>query len=407
MLGLALKGLAQVSAGDIAGGMRCLDESTTAAVSGEMTDPDCCATACCYLIYACELVRDYDRAAQWCAYMKELATRWKYSLMLSLCRTHYAGVLLWRGEWSEAEAMLLSANGDLSATRPAEASEGIVRLAELRRRQGRLEEAKELLAQAETHPFRASGADIALLGRAEVAFEEGDTAAAIELAERYLRRLNESDRTERAAALELLCLVHTAGGDRELARQALIGLQTIAQQIATNPLRASVRFVEGIVRAWEAEHEAAVRMLEDSVDLYEQSGAPYETARAQIELARCLLAVGRLDAAGEQARKALEVFRALGADPDKARADALCEAITEAQTADRNNRAANRLTKRERQVLCLIASGKSNAEIAEQLVVSVRTVERHISSIYSKIGVSGTAARASATAYAIRHGMLP
>src|SRR5262245_40996833 len=139
MLALALEGLARVSAGDIAAGMRCLDESTTAAASGEMTDPDACASACCYLVYACQRVRDYDRAAQWCDHVKEVARHWAYPLMFSLCRTHYAGVLIWRGAWAEAEATLLAATNDLVATRPAEAAEGMVRLAELRRRQGRFE----------------------------------------------------------------------------------------------------------------------------------------------------------------------------------------------------------------------------------------------------------------------------
>jgi ATP/maltotriose-dependent transcriptional regulator MalT len=65
------------------------------------------------------------------------------------------------------------------------------------------------------------------------------------------------------------------------------------------------------------------------------------------------------------------------------------------------------LTSREVEVLCLIAAGTSNREIGEQLVLSVRTVERHISNIYEKLGVSGRAARATATAYALTHGLTP
>jgi tetratricopeptide (TPR) repeat protein len=165
MLARALEGMARVSAGDIVEGMRCLDESTTAAVSGEMTDPDACASACCFLIHACEWVRDYDRVAQWCTYVQELAKRWNYSLMFSLCRTRYASILIWRGDWAEAEAILVATTNDLVATRPAEAADGIVRLADLRRRQGRLGEAAALLAQAESRPFRMLGANPPCSGR--------------------------------------------------------------------------------------------------------------------------------------------------------------------------------------------------------------------------------------------------
>jgi ATP/maltotriose-dependent transcriptional regulator MalT len=407
MLGLALKGMAQVSGGDVAAGMRCLDESTAAAVSGEMQNPDCCATACCYLIYACELVRDYDRAAQWCAYMKDYATRWNYPMMLSLCRTHYAGVLLWRGNWQEAEATLLSATGELTASRPAEASEGIVRLAELRRRQGRYDEASALLEQAESHPFRFTGANLARLCRATLALERGDAPSAAEQAEHYLRGLREGDRTDCAAGLEVLALAQLALGKREKALAALEALRTIANKVATEPLRAGANYVEGIAAAANGEFDAAIRFFEDAIDLYVRCGARYETARARGGLARSLQALGQYDAARQQAQEAFIVFEELGAVPEKMRSKNLCEAIEKkARNRKPDGQSAVNLTPRERQVLCLIAEGRSNADIAEELVLSIRTVERHTSSIYSKIGVSGTTARAGATAYAIRNGIL-
>jgi DNA-binding NarL/FixJ family response regulator len=406
MLGLALEGLARVSAGDIAEGMRCLDESTTAAVSGEMTDPDACASACCFLIYACERVRDYDRAAQWCIYVQELTRRWNYPLMFSLCRTHYAGILIWRGDWAEAEATLAAATNDLLATRPAEAAEGIVRLANLRRLQGRLGEAATLLAQAESHPYLTLGANLALLGRAALALDQGDPAAAVDMTERFLRGLPAENRTGRSAALELLVLAQIARGDRAQARLALAELEAIATTVATGPLRASVSFAAGLVAAAEGEYKTACRHFEDAVDLYKRSGAPFETAQARIGLARALLALGRIQAADQQARKAQEALQWLGAVPEADRAAALLrdiEAIPYKQIA-LTPRMAD-LTPREIEVLRLIAAGKSNQEIAAILVLSVRTVERHISNIYAKIGASGAVARATATAYAFHHGL--
>jgi len=407
MLALALEGMARVCAGEVAEGMRCLDESTTAAASGEMTDPDACATACCYLIYACERVRDYDRAAQWCDYVKEFATRWKYPMMFSLCRAHYAGVLIWRGDWAEAEVTLLAATNELIATRPAEATEGIVRLADLRRRQGQFDEAAKLLVQAETHPFRAAGWNLALLGRAALAFDQGDPAAAVDMAERFLRSIPAEDRMERPAALELLVLAQVALGSPTQARSALAELDAIATSVATGPLRATVSFAAGILAVGDGEHEIACRHFEDAVDLFTRSSAPFEAARARIELARSFLALGRTQAAGQQAREALQALEQLGAAPEGARAAALLREIESLPYAQAGRLpGAVDLTPRELDVLRLIAAGQSNQEIAAKLVLSVRTVERHISNIYAKLGASGAAARAAAAAYAFRHGLI-
>ncbi|MGQ0604016.1 MAG: LuxR C-terminal-related transcriptional regulator [Anaerolineales bacterium] len=406
MLALALEGLARVCAGDIAEGMRCLDESTTAAVSGEMTDPDACATACCYLIYACERVRDYNRAAQWCAYVKVITTRWKYPLLFSYCRVHYASVLIWRGDWAEAEATLVMATNELVATRPAEAVEGIMRLADLRRRQGRFDETATLLAQGETHPFRMLGGNLALLGRAALALDQGDPAGAVDMAERFLRGLPAEDHTERPAALELLVLAQTARGDRAQAQTALTELNAIASAVATEPFLATARFAAGLVAAADGEYEAAFHHFEDAVDLYHRNGALFEVARARIQLARSLLALGRNQAAERQAGEAIETFQQLGAVPEGTRAAALLHEIesTPQASSDKTSDVAG-LTPRELDVLRLIAAGKSNQEIAAELVLSVRTVERHISNIYEKVGASGAVARATATAFALRHGL--
>jgi hypothetical protein len=91
----------------------------------------------CYMIRACERVRDFDRAGQWCRQMKEFCERADLGSLFAICRTHYASVLTLRGEWSEAEAELLGARDQL-ALRPGQALEGIARLGELRRRQGRV-----------------------------------------------------------------------------------------------------------------------------------------------------------------------------------------------------------------------------------------------------------------------------
>jgi DNA-binding NarL/FixJ family response regulator len=408
MMGLALEGLARVCAGDVVEGMLRLDEATAAAVSGEVTDPDACASICCYLIAACERVRDYDRAAQWCKYVEELARQLNYALMFSYCRTHYAGILLWHGDWTEAEVVLKTATDELLATRPAEAAEGVVRLADLRRWQGRFDEAATLLARAESPPLQITGANLALLGRAALALDLDDAATAADLCERFLRHLPPENSLDRSGALELLAMAQVGLGAVDLAAQTCAELRAIAEAIATEPLRAAAAFIEGAVAAAGGDHETARHHFEDAVDLYERNGALFKTARARIELARSLLALKRIPAAAQLARQAHDMLLRLGAMPEADRAAALLrniEATPDKQLALLPSTID--LTPREIDILRLIAAGKSNREIAAILVLSVRTVERHISNIYAKIRVSGTVARATATSYALRHGLTP
>jgi ATP/maltotriose-dependent transcriptional regulator MalT len=405
MLALALEGLALVSQGRIAEGMRLLDEATTAAVAGEMTDVDAIVTACCYLIYACERVRDYDRAAQWCDRVMRISERWLYRLMFSLCRTHYAGVLMWRGAWREAEAELAAATSELVATHPAMAAEGIVRLAELRRRQGRLDEAAALLRQAESHPLRMLGGKLALLGQGALALDQGDARRAADLAERFLRGAGAEDRLDRVAGLELLVRAQVALAEPGQAGPAVAELRSIAVAVATEPLLAAASFAEGLVAA-AGDPETARPRFEDAVDLFERGGAPFEAAQARIELARVQCALGRSIAAEREARGALDTFRRVRAAREVDRAATVLREV-EAATRGRAVNAPDLagLTPRELDVLRLLGAGKSNLQIAAELVLSVRTVERHVSTIYEKIGARGKVARSAATAYALSHGL--
>ena len=313
---------------------------------------------------------------------------------------------MWRGDWEGAEATLVAATNDLVRTRPAEAAEGIVRLAYLRRCQGRFAEAESLLAQAESNPFRMLGSNLALLGRAALALDQSNATMAADLAERFLRGVPEENRLDRSVALELLALARIALGALDLAVQSCAELQSIATAVGTEPLRAAAAYIEGAVAAARGDLGTARRLFEDSVDLYKRNSAPFETSRARIELARAQLALGRIQAARQQASKAQKALQNLGAVPEAERVAALLRDI-EAVPDEQINLAPGMadLTRREMEVLGLIAVGKSNQEIASILVLSVRTVERHISNIYVKIGASGAVARATATAYAIRHGL--
>ena len=394
MLALAYEGLALVSLGRVAEGMRCLDEATVAAVTGEMSDIDATCTACCCLIYACEKTRDVERAAQWCTKLEELSKRWSYRLMFTLCRAHYAGVLIWRGAWAEAEAELAEAIDELERTHRAQAAEALVMLAELRRRQGRLDEAAALFERAEGHPFRMLAGNLCLFGRAAMALELDDAEAALDLAGRFLRAIAVEDRLERAAGLELLVRAHAALGDGQKADEALQELRLVATIVATGPMQAAVRFAEGLVAA-AADPGAAKPCFEDAVELWTRSGAPFEAARARMELGWALFKLGRRAAAIEEVRSATRSLHAIGAMRAASRAHALVRELERAGGQACQTALSGQLSSRELEVLGLVAQGLTNRQIAERLCRSEHTVHRHVANILAKLELPSRAAAAS------------
>lgn len=101
-----------MSQGRIHDGMHLLDEAAAAASAGEIGDLQAVALTSCYMIYACERVRDYPRAAQWCDRLTDFCRRWRLSMLFAVCRIQYAGVLIWRGEWAEAEREITAPPGN-------------------------------------------------------------------------------------------------------------------------------------------------------------------------------------------------------------------------------------------------------------------------------------------------------
>jgi len=398
MLGRSLQGLALVASGAVAEGIRLLDEVNAAIVAGELGDQICIGLASCYMINACDRVRDYDRAAQWCTRLKEYCQKWGLRPLFAVCRTQYASICMWRGTWMEAEQELTAATSELAASRPAMTSDGLVRLAELRRRQGRLVEASAMFSQCEQHPLAA-------LGRAEIAFDRGDYQDAAEAAERYLRRVPMHNRTDRVVGLDLVVRAHAAAGDLETARTALAELNGIATLVGTAPLRAEASLAAGYVALAEKQSDEARRHLEDAVDLFLQSGAPFEVARARLELARALGTLGRAAAAREEAQRAIDLWSELHAELEIARARAVLASFDAVapSPAEKSSAAQAGLSGREIEVLKLVADGLNNQAIGERLFLSEHTVHRHIANILNKLSVSS---RAAAVAQAARRGIL-
>jgi LuxR family transcriptional regulator, maltose regulon positive regulatory protein len=402
-MALAQQGLALVCLGVVDEGMRLLDGATAAATGGDMTNPEAITNTCCCLISACEKVRDIERATQWARRVMKMCEEWPNRAMFAFCRTQYAGVLIWRGRWAEAEAELRGALADLGSARPAMTSLAVVRLADLRRRQGRFEEAQALFEQAEREPCRTYVGPVLWPEEAGLALDRGEPNGAIELAHRFLRQVPVSDRSERAVGLEVLVRALAATDDYHAATSPLSELESITNLIGSAPLRASTALASGLVARAAAKHDLARECFEDAVDLFETAGVPIEAARGRLGLAESLWSLGRVEAGTAEAEKALSSFARLGATAEQGRVlKLLGEMGTSARRAEPGTPA---LTRREADVVRLVARGLTNQQIAASLFISTRTVERHLSNLYAKLGASGSVARAVATAFAHTHNL--
>jgi DNA-binding CsgD family transcriptional regulator len=402
MVGRALHGFALVTMGRVTEGLRDLDEVSASILAGELSDRLLIALAGCYLIGACDRVRDHGRAVQWCDRIKEHSRKWGLKPLFAVCRTQYASVCMWRGGWEEAERELTSACDEFAICRPGMTTDGLARLGELRRRQGRLDEAAALFDRSGAHP-------IALLGRAAMALDQGEVRLAAELAERHLRRLPAKNRIERAAALELLIRANAAPGpdhDLALARTRLEELRSIATEAQTPPLLASASLAAGLIALAADDLDSARRELEDAVDLYEKSGAPFEMARTRLDLARVLERLERTDAAIAEVERALEALTGLDARREIALAEAMQARLAagpQPAVSTSAPRDTSGLTVRELEVLRLISHGLSNQAIAKRLNISEHTVHRHVANTLSKLNVPS---RSAAVAQAARLGLL-
>lgn len=388
-----------VNAGHVPDGMRLLDEATAAAVAGEMFDAASSVYVCCSLMTACLRVRDLDRAAQWYRQAGQMADR-RLAEPFRYTRWEYGTVLVWWGRWEEAERELVR-EIEVSAPRPFQAGMAQLALADLRRRQGRFDEAAALLDDLDARPRRSGLAYLTVCARAALSLDRGDHRAAVDLAESYLRAVPRDDPIERVDALEIVARARAALGDPEGAEVPAAELHDIAEGVGTPALRAAAWLAAGDAAAARGDAAASMDAFDRARDLFDLAGAPFDAARARLGLAWALVGLGRSDLAAAEARVAQLAFDALDAHPDAERATRLLVEIG----PDTAARPDLRFTAREVDVLRLVGRGRSNDEIASELFLSVRTVERHLSNVYSKIGAHGRAARVLASTYASRHGL--
>jgi DNA-binding CsgD family transcriptional regulator len=382
---MALLGDAHVAAGRVTEGMTLLDQAMAAVASGQVVGVGPTGEIYCRLLSACERATDVRRAEQWLAG----ATRFKAwsDFVPPTCRTHYGGILIALGRWDEAERELLAAIRTFETGYWASQLFALLRLADLRVRQGRFEEAERLLEGFDWHPS-------AKRSLARIALARGDLSLARDLGRLCLERTPPAD-PDCAAVLALLVEVQLARGDVVAAEKTLDQLAVLAIARGDERTRAVAKLVAGTVRAARGDEQARAD-FQAALELFSGLGLALEAAQTRVALARALASPAPA-AAVEEARRALETFERLGASRD---ADAAAAVLRELGAPARTfPKGYGALTKRETEVLSLLAEGCSNAEIAGRLYISRRTAEHHVAHILAKLGVRN---RAEAGAYALR-----
>jgi DNA-binding CsgD family transcriptional regulator len=372
--------------GRVREGLGLLDEAMVAVTAGELS-PVVTGIVYCGVILACERVYELRRAQEWTAAL----TRWcaeqpDLVAFTGRCRVHRAELMRVHGAWADAldEARR-------TWERPAEVMANEAAAARASYLLGDLHRLRGEFAQAERAYREASRlGDEPQPGLALLRLGQGKPAAA----EAAIRRaVNEAgDRPRRATLLAAAVEIMLASGDVEGARHAARGLREIAAAYESAMLRAMSAQADGAVELAAGEAGAALPRLRSAWQGWQDVEAPYDAARTRVLLALACKALGDADAFGLELDAARAAFDALGAAPDAARVDALAGA-----------RHDGGLSRRELEVLRLVASGKTNREIAASLVISEHTVARHLQNIFTKLGVT---TRTAAGAYAFEHDLL-
>jgi DNA-binding NarL/FixJ family response regulator len=369
-------------------GMPLLDQALAGVCAGEVTEFSLVDEIFCGLLASCERAHDVARAEQWIRAASEISERRKLVSIAAFCRAHYGGILTAAGRWADAERELLTSSRMFADNFRFVGVNAVVRLADLRVRQGRLEEAARLLKGLEEHADAARPLAALYLARGELALAQ----------DRIERILAEPKLTAGVAAplYSLLVDVHLAGGRIEEAAAAADQLAERARDKPTDFVRASAALAKGKVCLASSSGDAR-RCLLEAVAAFSRAEMPVELARTRIELARAV-AADRPEVAIAEASAALEALEGLQAHRDAAvAADLLRQLGAPVRPSSPAN--GGTLSKREAEVLNLLGHGLTNGEIGDRLYISRRTVEHHVGSILSKLGLRS---RTEAAAHAVR-----
>jgi len=367
--------------GEAERGTASLDEGMVGVVAGEVS-PVLAGMVYCGTIEACQESFDLARAQEW----TEALNRWCESQpdmvpFRGRCLIYRAELMQLRGDWDSATAEIERARVRLADPPQPAIGAAFYRQAELHRVLGAHAEADRTFRSAAERGHNPQPG-LALLRLAEGRVDDASATIGQALAE--IRTV-----TERIPLLAAAVEIADVAGDATRASAAAAELTSITEAIDTSLLEGTALQASGLASISRGEHREAISALETALAIWLAMPAPYEAARTRALIARAAEALDDRDRATAERATARGVFETLGAIDD-------LRALSPAETAE----APAGLTPRELRVLSLVATGMTNRAIAQQLTISEKTVARHMSNIFGKLGVSS---RAAATAYAYQH----
>jgi DNA-binding NarL/FixJ family response regulator len=380
---LADQGLALISQGHVSEGLAQLDEVMVAVAAGELASPEERSKTMCAMFAACERTGDLERADYWRGRI-EVEPQLRSRVLDVHCSMTLGAIDALTGRWASAESRL---------TDVLEGAHGVgyyragaaARLAEMRIRQGRYDDAATVLAGYEDR-FEVWPA----LAHLRLAQGEDEQAAALlDLTARSLGQ----DSLRLAPVLALLVETELHRGDVDAARTAAEHLSAIEARCESNEIRALDRLSQGRIARHQGDLPRATDLLKTARILLIHSDRPVLTAQVRLDLAQVLAESGHSSAASAEASAARSAFQRLGMTASAQAAEVLQKELqpagAEPAVATPGSPAAasvaTNLTHREREVAELVAEGLTNREIADRLVLSVRTVETHVDRILGKL----------------------
>lgn len=354
------------------------------AVSADEVTPVLAGMAYCIVIGACMRLFDLRRAREWTAALTTWCdTQPGLVPYRGQCLVHRAQIMMLQGAWTDALDETTAASRSL---RQPAVGEAYYLLGELHRLRGQFEQSEEAFRQANSWGRRPEPG----LVRLRVAQGRLETAATT------IRRLfaDEHAGVDWAEVLVVCVEVMVETGDLATARDACDQLTELEASTGSTVVGAFAARATGTVLLADGRAQEALEVLRRGWRTWQELGLPYDAARTRVLIGRCLRELGDEDSALMELDAARSAFERLGAMPDLR----ALEGLTGASPAEENG-----LTPREVEVIRLVASGSTNRVVANELFLSEKTVARHLSNIYLKLGISS---RAAATAYAYDHGLV-